>query len=84
VVGIAQGAKYDSKALRERHRDHALFIAFAPVDDPQIAVAVLVENGEGGGRVAAPVAREVFFEWMSRPLDETASAQRNNREKTSG
>ncbi|SDZ96371.1 penicillin-binding protein 2 [Microbulbifer marinus] len=69
VVGIAQGEQYDSEALKERHRDHALFVAFAPVDDPQIAVAVLVENGEGGGKVAAPVAREVFFDWMSRPQD---------------
>ncbi|WP_323845221.1 penicillin-binding protein 2 [Microbulbifer magnicolonia] len=67
VVGIAQGEQYDSEALKERHRDHALFVAFAPVDDPQIAVAVLVENGEGGGKVAAPVAREVFYDWMSRP-----------------
>ncbi|MCA0899223.1 penicillin-binding protein 2 [Microbulbifer agarilyticus] len=75
VVGIAQGAKYDSEALKERHRDHALFVAFAPMDDPQIAVSVLVENGEGGGLVAAPVARELFFDWMSRPLEDTASIQ---------
>ncbi|SHF05027.1 penicillin-binding protein 2 [Microbulbifer donghaiensis] len=74
VVGIAQGEQYDSEALKERHRDHALFVAFAPVDDPQIAVAVLVENGEGGGKVAAPVAREVFFDWMSRPLEEEETA----------
>ena len=71
IVGIAQGEQYDSEALKERHRDHALFVAFAPVDDPQIAVAVLVENGETGGGVAAPVARELFFDWMSRPLEET-------------
>ncbi len=74
VVGIAQGERYDSEALKERHRDHALFVAFAPVDDPQIAVAVLVENGEHGGSVAGPVAREVFVDWMSRPLEQTASA----------
>ncbi|WP_444918080.1 penicillin-binding protein 2 [Microbulbifer sp. ANSA003] len=67
VVGIAQGERYDSEALQERHRDHALFVAFAPVDNPRIAVSVLVENGEGGGKVAAPVARELFAEWMSRP-----------------
>ncbi|WP_237066412.1 penicillin-binding protein 2 [Microbulbifer guangxiensis] len=73
VVGIAQGEEYDSEALKERHRDHALFVAFAPVDDPQIAVAVLVENGETGGGVAAPVAREVFFDWLSRPFEDTAS-----------
>jgi penicillin-binding protein 2 len=73
VVGIAQGEEYDSEALKERHRDHALFVSFAPMDDPQIAVAVLVENGESGGGVAAPVAREVFADWLSRPLEETAS-----------
>jgi penicillin-binding protein 2 len=60
VVGIKQGEKYDSEALRERHRDHALFIGFAPFDDPQIAVAVIVENGEAGSAVAAPVARKLF------------------------
>ena len=64
VVAIAQGARYDSEALRERHRDHALFVGFAPVDDPQIAVAVMVENGESGGRVAAPIARELFDAWL--------------------
>jgi penicillin-binding protein 2 len=64
VVAIRQGEKYDADALEERHRDHALFVGFAPVDDPQIAVAVLVENGGGGSRTAAPVAREVFDAWL--------------------
>ncbi|WP_237055125.1 penicillin-binding protein 2 [Microbulbifer sediminum] len=81
VVGIAQGEQYDSEALKERHRDHALFIAFAPVDDPQIAVAVLVENGETGGGVAAPVARELFADWISRPVEETARASAEKREE---
>ncbi|WP_226643081.1 penicillin-binding protein 2 [Microbulbifer variabilis] len=75
VVGIAQGERYDSEALAERHRDHALFVAFAPVDKPRIAVAVLVENGEGGGKVAAPVAREVFAEWVPRPDTQEKTAQ---------
>jgi len=69
VVGIAQEAEYDSEALLERHRDHALFIAFAPVDDPKIAVAVVVENGEGGSRAAAPVAREVIDAWLLKDFD---------------
>ncbi|MBQ0744020.1 MAG: penicillin-binding protein 2 [Pseudomonas sp.] len=64
VVAIAQGEKYDSAALRERHRDHALFVGFAPVESPRIAVAVMVENGESGGRVAAPVARALFDAWL--------------------
>jgi penicillin-binding protein 2 len=64
VVGIAQDAKYDSKSLAERHRDHALFISFAPVEDPQIAVAVMVENAEGGSSQAAPVARRVMDAYL--------------------
>ena len=45
-------------------RDHALFVAFAPVHDPQIAVAVMVENGESGSGVAAPVAKQVMDAWL--------------------
>jgi penicillin-binding protein 2 len=60
VVGIAQDAEYDEKELAERHRDHGLFIAFAPLEEPAIAVAVLVENGGGGSSVAAPIARKVM------------------------
>ncbi|MBV0932432.1 penicillin-binding protein 2 [Marinobacterium weihaiense] len=64
VVGIAQDEEYDAEALEERHRDHALFVAFAPVDDPKIAVAVVVENGGGGSSTAAPIAREVMDAWL--------------------
>ncbi len=60
VVGIKQGAKYDEKRVADRHRDHALFVAFAPADAPRIAVAVLVENGGHRGSTAAPMARAVF------------------------
>jgi penicillin-binding protein 2 len=60
VVGMKQGEKYDAKRLREEHRDHALFIAFAPADDPKLAMALLVENGGSGSGTAAPIAREVF------------------------
>ena len=64
VVGIKQGEEYDAEALAERHRDHALFIGFAPVNLPKIAVAVIVENGGGGSTAAAPVARKVFDAWV--------------------
>lgn len=64
VVGIKQGEKYDADALKERHRDHALFVGFAPVNDPKIALAVIVENGGGGGSTAAPIARALFDEWI--------------------
>ncbi|MGB0663511.1 MAG: penicillin-binding protein 2 [Pontibacterium sp.] len=64
VVGIKQDEEYDAEALDERHRDHALFVAFAPVDDPQIAVAVIVENGGGGSSTAAPIARQVMDAYL--------------------
>ena len=67
VVAIKQGERYDRDKLNERHRDHALFVAFAPVENPQIAVAVMVENGESGSGVAAPVAKQVMDAWL---LDE--------------
>lgn len=57
VVAIAQNAKYNSALLKERHRDHALFVAFAPLEAPQIAVAVMLENAEGGSTQAGPLAR---------------------------
>jgi len=59
VVAIAQGAKYDASKLTEFQKDHALFIAFAPIDKPKIAIAVIVENGGSGSGAAAPVARKV-------------------------
>ncbi len=60
VVAIKQGEKYVESRVAERHRDHALFIAYAPVDKPRIALAVLVENAGFGARTAAPIARAVF------------------------
>ncbi|HZX19139.1 MAG TPA: penicillin-binding protein 2 [Pseudomonas sp.] len=67
VVAIKQGEKYDRSKVAERHRDHALFVAFAPADNPQIAVSVMVENGESGSGVAAPVVKQVMDAWL---LDE--------------
>jgi len=64
VVAIKQGEKYDRSKVQERHRDHALFIAYAPAADPQIVVAVMVENGESGSGVAAPVAKAVLDAWL--------------------
>ncbi len=60
VVGIAQGEEYNEEQLDERQRKHAWFVGFAPLDNPVIAVAVLVENGGGGSEVAAPVVREIL------------------------
>jgi penicillin-binding protein 2 len=64
AVTQAQGTKYNSRALEERQRDHALFMAFAPANDPKIAVAVIVENAGWGAGAAAPIARRVFDYWL--------------------
>jgi penicillin-binding protein 2 len=64
VFSIGQNEKYNESQVSERLRDHALFIAFAPVDDPQIAVAVVVENGRHGGSTAGPIARAVFDAYL--------------------
>jgi penicillin-binding protein 2 len=60
VIAIKQTEKYDEKRTAERHRDHALFVAFAPAEDPKIALAVVVENSGFGARAAAPIARQVL------------------------
>lgn len=64
VVDIAPGEEYDEELLDEYSRKHAWFLAFAPADDPVIAVGVLVENGGGGSSVAGPVAREVIDAYL--------------------
>jgi len=60
VIGIKQGEKYNAKNIDERHRDHALYSAFAPLDEPRVAVALIVENAGFGAANAAPIARRVF------------------------
>lgn len=67
VFSLGQNQVYRADQIDERLRDHALFVAFAPVDDPLIAVAVIIENGGGGGSVAAPVAAEVIEAYLARP-----------------
>ncbi|MGI9263676.1 MAG: penicillin-binding protein 2, partial [Gammaproteobacteria bacterium] len=66
VVNIAQGEEYDEDEVDERHRHHALFIAFAPAEAPTISVAVIVENGGSGSGTAAPVARAVLDNYLLR------------------
>lgn len=60
VFSVGQQEEYDEEEVAERLRDHALFIAFAPAEAPELAVAVLVENGRSGSGTAAPIARKVF------------------------
>lgn len=64
VFTVKQDEEYDEEEISKKNRDHALFIAYAPVEDPQIAVAVIVENGGHGGAVAAPVAKLVMDAWL--------------------
>ncbi|MBE0362514.1 penicillin-binding protein 2 [Pseudoalteromonas ulvae UL12] len=60
VVSIAQGERYDAENLKEKHRDNALYIGFAPYSDPEIIVMVTVENTGGGSSVGAPIARQLM------------------------
>ena len=69
VVSIAQDEEYDEDEIEERLRDHALFISFAPFDDPRIAVAVIVENGSSGSSVAAPIAKAVMDKYLGYGVD---------------
>ncbi|HSQ03573.1 MAG TPA: penicillin-binding transpeptidase domain-containing protein, partial [Burkholderiales bacterium] len=60
VVALKAGEKYVESRVQERHRDHALFIAYGPADHPTIALAVIVENAGFGAAAAAPIARQVL------------------------
>jgi penicillin-binding protein 2 len=71
VVSIAQDEEYNEDEIAERLRDHALFISFAPFDNPRIAVAVIVENGSSGSGVAAPIAKAVIDEYLGYGADAT-------------
>lgn len=64
AVTIGQKEKYNAAKMEEHQRDHALYMAFAPADDPKIALAVVVENAGFGGEHAAPLARRVFDYWL--------------------
>ncbi|WP_392343855.1 penicillin-binding protein 2 [Pseudoalteromonas prydzensis] len=65
LVSIAQGERYDAKSLKERHRDNAIYVGFAPYDDPQIVVSIVVENTGGGSTVGAPIARQLMDYYFS-------------------
>lgn len=60
VIGIAQGEQYKEDLVPKVYRDHALFIAYAPVESPRLAVAIIVENAGSGSSAAAPIARRLF------------------------
>lgn len=70
VFGIAQDEKYDADTLEKKLHDHALFVAFAPADKPEFAVAVIVENGGSGSKTAAPIAKRLIRQHFGLENDE--------------
>ena len=81
AVGLRAGEKYSSVKADEHKRDHSLYVAFAPTDNPTIALAVIVENAGWGSGSAAPIARRVFDYWLSGqyPTDEDMAAVRKGQ-----
>lgn len=81
AVGVAQGAKYNASKLEEHQRDHALYIAFAPAENPKIAVAAIVENAGFGAASSAPIVRRVFDYWLLNqyPSEEDMAAVRKGQ-----
>jgi penicillin-binding protein 2 len=76
AVSLGKNEKYNAARMAERHRDHSLYIAFAPADDPKIALAAIVENAGFGSASAAPIARRAFDYWLlgQVPTEEDMSA----------
>jgi penicillin-binding protein 2 len=76
VVQIKANEKYEASKVGERFRDHALFTAFAPAENPKIALALIVENAGFGAANSAPIARRVFDYWLQGlyPSDEDIAA----------
>jgi penicillin-binding protein 2 len=69
VFSVAQEDEYDEDEIAESLRDHALFVSFAPLENPRIAVAVVIENGSSGSRVAAPIARAMMDQYLTGSTD---------------
>ncbi len=64
VFSLGQDQRYNAEELEERLRDHSLFMAFAPLEEPEIAVSVIVENAGGGSTHAARMARAMTDAWL--------------------
>ena len=81
AVGLAAKEKYNASRLEEHQRDHALYVAFAPADNPKIALAVVVENAGWGAESAAPIARRVFDYWLmgQYPSDQDMAAVQSGK-----
>ena len=83
AVGIRQNEKYNAAKLDEHQRDHSLYIAFAPLDAPTIAVAVVVENAGFGAVAAAPIARRVFDYWLMQRYPSAQDVELTQQGQTS-
>jgi penicillin-binding protein 2 len=81
AVTLSKNEKYNASRMEERQRDHSLYIAFAPADDPKIALAVIVENAGFGSTAAAPIARRTFDYWLlgQYPNDEDLALVRKGQ-----
>ena len=81
AVAIAQGRRYDAARMEERLRNHSMYVAFAPLEAPTIALAVIVENAGFGAAAAAPIARRVFDHWLLglHPSEEDIALIREGR-----
>jgi penicillin-binding protein 2 len=74
VIAIKKNEKYDASKIDERHRDHSLYTAFAPADQPRIAIAIIVENGGFGATAAAPIVKTALDYYLlgKKPADKDA------------
>jgi penicillin-binding protein 2 len=80
VINIKQGERYIASKIQERHRDHALFTAYAPAENPKIVMTVLVENGGSGGSTAAPIARQILdYFFLGKTPEPILAEKANNR-----
>jgi penicillin-binding protein 2 len=66
VIGMKEDEEYDEKKISERNRDNAMFIGYAPFDDPQIVIAIALENAGHGGSEAGPVARKIMDKYFNK------------------
>ena len=84
AVTIGQKERYNAAKLAERQRDHSLYIAYAPADQPEIALAVIVENAGFGATAATPIARRVFDYWLlgHYPSEQDLAASRQGLART--
>ncbi len=68
LVAMGEDEEYDKKKISKRHHDNAVFVGYAPVNEPEIAISVVVENGGHGGESAAPIARSVLDAYFDKTL----------------